>query len=264
MRADAATLCLLVLGTGCIDDLLEAPYVLSTGLGEGASTLSPSASQTLFVAGRGGVFEVDGEGRARKLRTDAATIVVGHKAWLAVGDAGGIGFGPAPAEGEWSAGARIGVRDTIDAQAWCGDALLALTPTGLWLTTPDSATPTRWADAPPDARSLALSGATSPCERALVTTATGLLRVGPDGSEPAATDLVDGRAAAVDSYGRTWVIQGDPLAIWRIDQGVPQRFAGHLGDVVDAHFGTGGLLHPDNLYLLNADGSIDYVRITPP
>ena len=37
--------------------------------------------------------------------------------------------------------------------------------------------------------------------------------------------------------------------------------ARYLQDVVDLHFGVGGLLHPDNAYLLTRDGRVEYVRV---
>jgi hypothetical protein len=65
----------LVALTGCLSSMLEAPYVLVTGLGA-VHGLSPTARATMLVASERGIVEVTGEG--------ASTLLVGDGPYRAV------------------------------------------------------------------------------------------------------------------------------------------------------------------------------------
>lgn len=83
-----------------------------------------------------------------------------------------------------------------------------------------------------------------------------------DLAHPLLTGLVDARAAAADGGGRLYVVQGDPPELSRVDGGALTLVARHLGDVRDMVFGGGSLLPRENVYLLRAEGQVDYLR--PP
>lgn len=83
-----------------------------------------------------------------------------------------------------------------------------------------------------------------------------------DMAHPITTGLVDARAAAADAGGRLYVVQGEPPELFRVDGGSLALVARHVGDVRDLVFGGGGLLPRENIYLLRAEGQVDYLR--PP
>lgn len=83
-----------------------------------------------------------------------------------------------------------------------------------------------------------------------------------DTKAPLVSGLVDTRGIAADDRGRLYVVHGAPPQLYRVDGGALTLVARHLGDVRDLSFGTGGLLPRENLYLLRAEGQIDYLR--PP
>lgn len=264
-RLPTALVACLLLATGCIDDLLEAPYVLSTGLGEGARSLSPSPTRSFYVAGQGGLFEVDGEGRPRQLLRDPVQLAAAHLGFLAIFDTQAARFGPPPdADHPWTETSRATLAGVVDAQAWCDLQLLLIAGDQLVFLGPDDDAPRPWAPAPAGARALTLgsvTGTADPCAAALVLTPDRLLLVSPQGQQPLATGLVDARAVAIDRRGEPWVVHGQPPVLARIRDGRAETIARHVGDVADMHFGTGELLHHDNAYLLTRQGSLDYVRV---
>lgn len=252
----------LALQTGCIDHLLEAPYVLATGVGQGARSLAPTADRTLLVAGPAGVFEVDGSGSVTAWSDQPAVAVVAHARFVALIDPRGLRFGPpgGPAE---ALTAPVPLPDVVAALAWCDDQVLALADGALWLASPDRPQANHWAAAPADAVALAF-GPTPTCDSALVLSPDRLWQVDPQGQRPLAWGLQSATAAGMDRAGGLWVVHQDPPVLARVDAGAPQTVARHLAPTTDLHFGTGDLLHPDNAYLLTTQGTVDYVRIPSP
>ena len=244
----------------CIDHLLEAPYVLATGVGQDARSLSPTAARTLLVAGPAGVFEVDGSGAVVPLSKQPAIAAVGHARFTAVLDAQGLTFGHGP---PWTPGHHVALPGAVAAQAWCDDQVLVLAQGALWLARADQTEPTRWATAPADAVDLAL-GPQGDCAAALVLSPTRLWVVDPDGQRLLAEGLQQATAVGADRSRALWVVHEDPPVLARIEAGRPVTVARHLAPTTDLRFGTGGLLHPDNAYLLTRQGTVDYVRIPAP
>ena len=78
------------------------------------------------------------------------------------------------------------------------------------------------------------------------------------------------RATATDHGGRTFVAcasdeegrAGAGDYVYRVDGDAPLLVGARAGTVVAMSFGSGGLLAPQNLYLLQSGGSIVYLR--PP
>lgn len=253
------TLTTLTLTTGCLDHLLEAPYVLASGVGKDASAMSPTTSQGMLAAGPHGVFEIDGSGRVLPIHQQAATVAVGHAAWTAIVDAGGITFGTIT-DGSWTASAHLPQTGVTTAQAWCDDQLLLLVDGALLLVKPGDSAARRWADAPPGAVDLTLAPG-SACAEALVLTPERLLAVSPQGQRVLVAGLAAARTVALDRHQQPWLVHGEPPVLARAAEGQVTTVARHVGDVVDMHFGTGELLHPENAYLLTREGRVDYVRV---
>lgn len=245
---------------GCADALLEAPYVLSTGLSE-VRSVSASGRNTLIVGGEGGLWEVDGEGRHAPLAEGAVDALTVDPRRLYVLGGGRIQYGPIPAAGQpflpTGSQAAPGV---VDLQAWCDGTVLLGSSQEITAWNPDTGETSAFALGLDGLRALALGGGDG-CGYALVTTATRLLAVTPTGVEVLAHDLVDARAATLDHAGRVWVVAGDPLTLDQVVSGEATIFARYVGDVHDLVPGFGGLLPPSNLYLGGADGTIGYVYV---
>lgn len=241
--------------TGCIDHLLEAPYILATGAGRDALAMSLTPRHSLLVGGPAGLREVDGSGAVQILQTGEARAVAAHLGWLAFADAEAVYF-----QVEGKAPVQIPLPEVRALQAWCDSSLLALSSTGVWLLKPDGSAPRLWAAALPGAVDLTLSPGT-PCEAVLQLKPDSLHRSDPQGNEALATGLIGARAVATDRLGRAWVLHQEPLVLAHIEAGRAQTFARHLGDARDLSFGNGGLLHPDTAWLLIGDGRVDYLPV---
>ncbi len=250
---------LALLLPGCLSELLEAPYVLSTGLGE-ARALSPSGRTTMLVASSTGLWEVDGEGAsAQLLADDCSAVTAGPTAVYALCD-GGIRWGALPGRGEqvsgWATRVMPGVRDLT---AWCDQDVLIGDAASVTAWDPATDETSLWADGLPGLRSLSLGGGGG-CDWLTVVTGDAVLAVTPTGKQTLAEGLVAPRAAAVDSRGRLWVVAGEPPSLSRVDGTQPTEFARFLGDARDLQLGLGGLLPPSNGYLADGAGSLDYVH----
>ncbi len=250
---------ILLLLAGCLDELLESPYVLATGLGE-VRSIAPGLDGRLLAATSTGLYAIDGEGKAERVGEPAVAVSVhpgrtysldekGVSWWSPdYNDSGGIVGEPPPSEVDLLAGY---------------DELATLQRRGLVLWPLDKKSIPRDV-AVPESRAVALG----PPSTYLVVTPTTLYTVSAeDVATPLVTGLTDARAAATDANGRVYVAQGAPTELWRVEPvpGGPARLvsvAKYLGDVRDLHFGIGGLLPRENLYIANGAGSVDYVR--PP
>lgn len=230
---------------GCLDRMLEAPWVLTSGIGE-ARSLAPDGTGAWLVATDRGVARIDGEGKASDVEAGAADAVSTHPGRVYVLRDGVV---------RWPGG-EARVDGAIDvAGGW--DALWVLTPDTLWAVDPATGEKTARATGLDGARAVALG----PEPEALVVTRDAVVAIGPGGGARAlATGLVGPRAACTDARGRVFVAAGEDPALWRLDAAGPVLAARYLGDVRDLHVGLGGLLPAENLYLAVGTGSIDYLR----
>lgn len=256
--APRAGLLLVLLLSGCIDHLLEAPYILATGVGPEPLAMSLTPRHSLLVGGLGGLREVDGSGAVQILRSEEARAVASHLGWLAFADAQGVLF-----QLDSGAELRVPLPEVRALQAWCDASLLALSPTGIWLLRPDGSPPRLWAAALPGSVDITLSPG-PPCEAVLQLSPDALHRSDPQGSQPLASALEGARAVATDRLGRAWVLHGQPLVLAQIEAGQARTIARHVGDARDLSFGNGGLLHSDSAWLLIGDGRVDYLPVAMP
>ena len=230
---------------GCLDRLLEAPYVLTPGLSEPRSIgIAPDGG--LLVTTRTGAFHIDGEGRAEQVGEPAEAVsgTPGHTWYLRKGQL----------EGGERALAVPGAVDVLG--GWEG--LLVLYPDHVERVNTSSLerTPVRLPVG--DARAIALG----PTGAYLVVTPAALLELQGDTANTLVAGLVDARAAATDTRGRIYVAQGKDPALYRVDAGTLTLVAQYLDDPRDLHFGVGGLLPVENVYVANGAGTVDYLR--PP
>jgi hypothetical protein len=260
-RAGRALLAAVLAAPACLDDLLEAPYVLATGLPP-ANGLSPSGRGPLLVATDGGTFQVDGEGRATLFLPGSARAVGAHRDRVYALETDRLAVYGWPVEG----GPAVPVRSwplpgALDLQSWCGESVLVAFPDRVERVEPESGTRVVLAGGLAGVRGVGLGA--PPCERAWVATAAGLVELGVEGPLRR-VELPDARAVAVDDRGRTWALHGAPPVLSVLAPSGPTEIAGHLGDARDLHFGTGGLLPPDNVYLASGEGGVDYARLEVP
>ncbi|MDP2311419.1 MAG: hypothetical protein Q8P41_00825 [Pseudomonadota bacterium] len=234
---------------GCLDRLLESPYVLAPGLGEVRSVAARADGQLVVATGTG-VYAVDWEGRAERIEDTPADAVSTHPDRLFVLRGGRV---------TWPGGG-VDLPGAVDILGGYDDRLVALYPDALELLDLAAGTRVRLPLGVPDARTVALG----PEGAYLVVTEHTLLSIAVDGTiATLARDLVDARAAAVDPKGRVYVAQGDPEDLWRVDGPALTSIARWLGDPRDLHFGFGAHLPPENAYVANGTGTLDYVRPPP-
>ncbi len=231
---------------GCLDELLESPYVLAPGIGE-ARSVSARVDGRLLVATNTGVYAVNGEGRAERLGDSADAVAVSPTREYALRQ-GRV---------TWDGGA-LDVPGAIDLTVGY-DGLVVLFPDAVEHVDPDTGARRR-VPLPGVARAVSLG----PDGTCLVVSETTLYRLGADDTlTPLATSLVDARAATIDAKGRVFVAQGAPEELWRVEPAGLVSVARWLGDPRDLQFGVGGLLPAENLYLANGAGTLDYVRPPP-
>ena len=251
---------MLLLLAGCLSSVLEAPYVLSTGLGE-ATGLAPSGRRSMLVASDSGLWEVDGEGERALLRAGATRAVTGHLSGIYALDGCAVAWGPlAPAGQPWTPTGHLPAQGVVDLQAWCDGLVLLASPRELTAWAPETGETFAFAAGLSGVRAVSL-GPDGGCDEALVVTADAVLAVSQTGRRTLAAGLVAPRAAVADAKGRVWVVHGEPAVLARIDAGAAVEVARYLGDPRDLHFGTGGLLPPENAYLADGEGSLDYLRV---
>ncbi|MES2641221.1 MAG: hypothetical protein V4850_17155 [Myxococcota bacterium] len=234
---------------GCLDRVLEGPYVLAPGLGD-VRSLSPSVDGRLLVATSTGVYEIDGEGRTERIEAAPAIAVATHPGRAYVLRDGRV---------TW-AGGGLDVPGAIDILGGY-DALIVLYPDRLSRVDPDTGTRRDQPFAPGlVARSVALG----PDGGYLVVSESALHHVSASGTVSLVTaNLVDARAATLDAKGRVYLAQGAPEELWRVDPTGLVSVARWLGDPKDLQFGLGGLLSVENTYIANGAGTLDYVRPPP-
>ena len=257
----APSAALVLLLGGCMDHLMEAPYVLATGLGE-VNGLVPSTRGTLLAATPTGTWEVDETGARTLLSAVPSQSVAIHREriYALSGERILWGTSPAPAGGtlltqEWPA------PGTVDIQAWCDGLVLMATPDDILVWSPDAGTVQPWKTGLTDIRHVALREEPT-CEGALVLTDDALYDVGPGHAEALATGLSSPRAVAVDAHGEPWFVEGEPPVLSHLVDGKVTVFARYLDSPTDLHFGTGlGLMPSSNLYIADHTGTIEYVHM---
>lgn len=243
--------------TGCVGPLLEAPYVLATGTGA-AQSISISAHNRLFVASDEGLLEVDGEGRVTPLHPNRFSAVSTHPDRLWAVDARGLHSGPLPPPGGKAAMSlahpMTGLTDVL---ATCEDTVLVVQDEKV-MAWPPGGPMQPWATAPGPIAGLAIG---RECGAVVAWGPQWLGWLEPSGFRPVGTPTDTPRSAAHWSDSVLLAITGTPPQLMVVENGEMRVLARHLDRPTDLHRGNGGLLHPANLYMSDAGGSVDYIRL---
>lgn len=226
---------------GCFDRLLEAPYVLAPGLGE-VRSLGPDGKGNLVAATAKGLVRVDGSGDVEVIDPSpvrAVTVQPGGMATLVDGgvrwDGGGVEVpGARDLVGGWDGRLYVQGADGVTAISREGAATVVTGAHG---------------------DSLALG----PEPEILLVTSRAVRTLE---GRVLAEGIGEIRSAATDTRGRVYVAVGSDAVLYRLEEGGPRLVARYLGDVRDMHFGAGGLLATENLYVADGAGQITYLR--PP
>jgi hypothetical protein len=249
---------LLLALTGCLDAILEAPFVLTTGLTE-VRSITPTGRTTMLTATPGGVIEIDGSGAHTLLSEHSARAIAAHSTviYLLTDDALLWGAMPPPGE-RIGALSRISVAGVSDIQSWCHGQVLLAGDVGLQTFDSSSGTLSPYpADLPP-LRSVSLL-AEAPCDGAVVTAAGAVIEI--VGEQLRRVPVDTPRVVTPGRDGHTWIIHGTPPVLSRLEDGTLSLRAEHIGNPLDAHFGTGELFSPSNIYFADAAGTLDYARV---
>jgi len=252
-------LCLSML-MGCLDEMLEAPYVLATGLGE-ASDLTPTAAASMFVASNTGLWDVSGSGVARQMWTHPTEKVSTHidRVWFLAD--GFLWQAPFPISSGASPFQRVvEVPGAVDVVAGCDDQVIIATADtiSVW----DGKQMVKWADSLNDVQGLSL-GPSDPCGGVLAISPRAVLRVTPQDvtafqAKPT-RELQSARVGAIDAQGALWVIDGDSLG--EVTRSGWRHFASHLEEATAIHFGVGDLFQTDIAYITTRDGHLEYLQV---
>jgi hypothetical protein len=249
---------LLLALAGCLDAILEAPYVLTTGLTE-IHSISPTGRGTMLAATPAGIVEIDGSGRHVLLARQPARAVAAHARTLYLLTDDALLWGDLPERGGLATHlSSIPAPDVVDIQAWCNERLLLAGSSGLEIFDPAVGIISAHPTALPPLRAVSLP-ATAPCEGAVVVSEDAVIEV--TGIQVRRHAVSSPRLATPGRDGHIWVIHGDPPVLSRLDSDGLSLRAEHIGDPRDAHFGTGGLFSPGNIYLADGSGTLDYARV---
>ena len=250
---------MLLLLLGCLDAILEAPYVLTTGLGE-ARGLSPTVHRTMLVASSTGVLEVSGSGARTLLTSQPARAVASHAQHIYLLTDDSLLWGELPPSGEpLGALSAVPISGAVDIQAWCDETVLIAGDFGLKIWSRTTSTLRDHPTPLPPLRAVSLS-LQAPCTVVNVISEDALLVVGETVTRHS---LTAPRAATPDRHGNTWVVHGEPPVLSRLSGGVLEERARYLGDPRDVHFGNGEMFSADNIYIADGGGSLDYARFSP-
>ena len=260
MRRPAWAISLML--TGCLGTVLEAPFVLASGLGR-VRGLSPSPRHTLLAATADGVVEISAEGRVAQLLPGVdARAVAAHRERVYVLSEDGIRHGPLSADGEVGAltlWRRTGIHDIA---AGCSETVLFADAEGVGRWTPGSDAVVRLGPRVVGVRALALDPL-QPCAGVLVLTEEEVRWVTDGASVPVLAGLSVPQAFGLDRWGGMWVVEQEPPVLVRRTRSGPEVRARYLGPTSDLLFGPGDLLHPANAYLSGPEGTLDYARVVP-
>lgn len=249
---------LLLFLLGCLDAILEAPYVLTTGLSE-ARSLAPTSRRTMLVATPTGLLEVDGSGKYELLTEQSVHAVSAHPEVIYLLTSAGLQWGALPASGDPLLDLKtIPAPGVVDVQSWCDDLVLLAGDSGLQIFDPATASITAHGAALPPVHAVSLLPQ-SPCAGAVVLSADALIEI--HGTKIARIPLSQPRTAAPGRDGHTWVVHGEPPVLSRLEGGALEPRANHLGDPRDAQFGNGELFSANNLYFADGSGTLDYARV---
>ncbi|MEC7947240.1 MAG: hypothetical protein VX265_06700 [Myxococcota bacterium] len=244
--------------TGCLGQILDAPFVLASGLGA-ARGVAPSPDRTLLVATADGVVEVGGDGTASTLVEGVdARAVATHRTRIYVlveeGILHGSSSGAAEAFRLWP---RSGIRDI---QASCDEQLLYADDVGVWTWDPGSGQSARRGPPLANITSLALDPI-HPCDGVLALATDAVHWVSKDAVVPIITGLRRPVALTADRWGGIWVVHDEPPVLAKLTAEGPETRARHVDATADLVFGVGELLHPANVYFVGPSGSLDYARV---
>ncbi len=236
----------MLLLLGCLDRLLEAPYVLTAGFGE-ARSLAISREGALLVAGTQGIARISETATATVIGADPVDAIAVNPTHLYA-----LADGVLTVEG-----VTVPVPGAVDIAASWNPELWVLYPDRIELLATDL-TSTRLVSGLAGARAVNLG----PQSEMLVTLATEVRAYDAVGaSRSIVGGLVDARMAAADESGRVYVVQGSPSELFRVDDGQLTLIARFLDDPRDLQFGRGQLLPRTFAYFATGNGRVDYVVV---
>ena len=249
---------LLSLLFGCLDSLLEAPYVLTTGLSE-ARSITPTPRRTMMIATPQGVIEIEGSGQHHPLTDQPVLSVATHASSVYLLTDSALQWGTLPPLGErLTILSSLPVSGIVDIQSWCEQRVLLAGAKGLQVWTPATGIIEDFHAPLPPLHAVSLP-AIDPCGGVVVLTEDALIEISRDGQKRHPVEHP--RVATPGRDGHIWVIHGQPPVLSRLEEAGLVLRARHLGDPRDAHFGNGELFSPSNLYLADASGTLDYARV---
>lgn len=248
---------MLLLLVGCLESLLEAPYILTAGLAP-VHDLTPAPNGNLFAATEQGIVYIDEAGVSSIQDPFVASAIASHDVRLYALQDGTLHSTALPiVPNAWQT--HPTPEGVVDIQTWCGASVLLASAQGLHVWDAQSETLSTLSWGMP-AEQVALD-AHHPCTTLWVVSQGGVFRVEAQGHQQWLSGAEHIRDVATSQDGAVWIITGQRPALGRVVEGAVDIRARHLGVVHAMWFGEGGVWSPENVYLASAAGRVDYARV---
>jgi hypothetical protein len=246
----------------CLDSLLEAPLILTTGLPT-VHGMAPTLRGSILVATEEGLWEVQSDGKQRQLTLQPVQDVTTHPESLTLLSEGIISWGPYPEPAaDLKLSGRIPAPHAQQLQAWFDGSVMIGQIGSIQQLNRESGESQRIAEITGDLIDIGLGG-NQHDSPVLVHTNTGLHRVTASGvtSMEVPAHL---QGASLDVRDRLWLVYGEPSQLSIQDKARLKPVSSSVGSLRSMTLGRGGALPSDALYIATDDGSIEYIRVPSP
>ena len=255
----ALLLCFIpLLCTACIDQLLESPLLLATGLGQ-INGLAPTPRETILVATDQGLLEISTDGQIQKLTQNPALDVSTLPEHIVILTDHGLVWGPYPQnDSPFDLAGRALAPDVENIQAWYQNELLLGTPNGIRQLQMNRGKITPFAPAEVNITDLSLI----PKDRSsvLVVSEQQLWQMSENNLELISSPLPV-HLAAQDFRERLWLVHGSPPQLSLHHEDRWTHVVENLGRPTAITLGTGGLTPKDALYIATDNGTLEFIRV---
>ena len=244
--------------TACIDQLLESPLILATGLGK-INGLAPTPRETILAATDKGLLEISADGQIQKLTQRAALDVSTLPDHIVLLTDSGLAWGPYPENGTpLELAGRARTPQTQNIQAWYENKLLLGTDTGIQQMELNRGQINSFASSEQPTTDLSLIPQNN--STILAVSDQQLWKVS-DGLFVPISSPLPVVLATQDYRERMWLVHGTTPQLSIQVKGQWTAVVQNLGTPTAITLGTGGLTPEDALYIATASGTLEFIRV---